>query len=64
MSASASAAFEGRFMDQELYRQQAHRGRAIWRIVGNPLTRKLLLALADTSRASRPAERPVPLPAP
>ena len=34
MSASASAAFEGRFMDQELYRQQAHRGRAIWRIGG------------------------------
>ena len=34
MSAPASLAFEGRFMDQELYRQQAHRGRAIWRIGG------------------------------
>jgi hypothetical protein len=47
MSASASAAFEGRFMDQELYRQ-AHRGRAIWRIGGQSVHQELLLALADT----------------
>jgi hypothetical protein len=63
MSAPASLAFEGRFMDQEVYRQQALRVRDL---ADRGPIRSLasFFWLSPTSRPSRPAERPIPLPGP